>query len=99
MKATTDIYRVKPTHFDHMTYWEALREKIKLADISMKAIHDEASTLTYGCAEYDRLFDIYQTASESKRFNEFLLNERKQYAKNKKDGGFQIHSKRNDDTR
>ena len=76
---TKELYRVDPDHFDHMTYWEALHEKIALSEIVMKAIHDEATDMTYGSKEYDKLYEIYQTTNKGKAFNEALINERKKY--------------------
>ncbi len=86
--STKELYRVEPSHFDHMTYWEALREKVKLSEIVMKQIHDEASGMTYGSTEYDKLYEIYQTTNKGKVFNQDLINERKKHGnQSSKKGG------------
>ncbi len=83
MKTTLELYNVESNHFDFMTYWTALKEKIKLSKRMMKTIHDKTSTMTYGSEEYDRLYEIYKATEKAKSYNESLLAERKQYDENK----------------
>jgi len=83
MKTTLELYGVEPDHFDHMTYWTALKEKIKLSTEMMKTIHDEASTMTYGSEKHDQAYETYKTTQRAKKYNQELIKERKRYAKNK----------------
>ncbi len=83
MKSTKKLYGVNPSHFDHMLYWEALKEKIVLSEVVMKTIHEEATEMVYGSKEYDELYRIYKETEEAKKYNQKLINERKNYAKNK----------------
>ena len=83
MKTTLELYRVKPDHFDYMLYWDAIRSKIRLAEKAMEAIHDKTSTMTYGSEKYDELYEIYKASEKAKKYNQELIKERKQYAKNK----------------
>ncbi len=87
MKSTKELYRVNPDHFDHMTYWEALKEKIALSEKVMKMIHQEATEMIYGSKEYDELYEIYKTTEKAKIYNSKLIFERKKYAKNKTNKG------------
>ncbi len=84
MKTTLELYGVNPDHFDHMTYWTAVKEKVTLSEKMMKTIHDKTSTMTYGSEEYDELYEIYKTTEKAKEYNKDLLFERKKYAKSKK---------------
>jgi hypothetical protein len=78
-KSTESLYGVKPSYFEKMTYFEAVKEKIRLAK---KRINELVYHTKKTKKNYNEINEQINQCLKAKEFNENLLNE---YLKNKKE--------------
>jgi ABC-type Fe2+-enterobactin transport system substrate-binding protein len=78
-KSTKSLYGVEPFHFENMTYFQAVKEKIKLAEkrINELVYHTEKTK-----DNYNEINEQINQCLKAKEFNKALLSE---YLKNKKE--------------
>jgi predicted nuclease with TOPRIM domain len=71
-KSTESLYGVKPSHFEKMTYFEAVKEKIRLAKkrINELVYHTEKTK-----DNYNEVNEQINQCLKAKEFNKDLLNE------------------------
>ena len=73
-KSTKNLYGVGPEYFENMMYFEAIKEKIKLAKKRIDEINEQ---LDYRLPddEYQELNEQLVECEKAREFNEKLLNE------------------------
>jgi len=94
LKTTPYLYGVVPTHFESMPYYEAIEEKINLADKLIKELCEQQSELfnkrnTVATDEEKKsISENYRNVSirlsdviEAREYNVLLLEEYKKYKK------------------
>lgn len=75
-KSTQSLYGVEPYYFEHMMYFQAIEEKVKLAKKRIKEIN---SKIDYKLPdeEYKELCRQLNECEKAKEFNKTLLKEYK----------------------
>jgi hypothetical protein len=82
-KSTDSLYGVPPLHFENMTYYEAIEEKIKLV---RKNIEILTSLLDVRNEHYAEINQQIIECKKAEIFNQQLLDEYKKYKKAEKNG-------------